>query len=160
MPAGADGHARDALVPISYLARDGVSDASSREIHPTLVGYTFNPSTLSVRVGPNAGGINFAAKIASPPKHFNLVLVPDTVKQGGRVFGSVGLTGVTNVPVVVAITSSDPKGARVPDQVTVPSGKSGVEFSFTAGSVTQSTTVMIEASYNGNKASADLTVNP
>jgi len=84
-----------------------------------------------------------------------------TVQGGQSVTATVCLNGITNVPTVVNLSSSDPH-ATVPASVTIPANQGSASFTVTTTSVTTTTSVQIVAGANlaGTAAYGILTLTP
>lgn len=84
----------------------------------------------------------------------------------GLIFSTAQATGLvvlnSNAPVggTVVFLKADSVAVRVPAKVTVPQGKSQINFTIKSSSVSSTTRVTITASLNGAQASSTLTVRP
>ncbi|HVT12731.1 MAG TPA: hypothetical protein VHE55_10730 [Fimbriimonadaceae bacterium] len=96
----------------------------------------------------------------------NVTLVSLTVNPTA-VVGPAPSTGTVTISgpapsggAIVALSSSNPTVASVPNSVTVPEGLTSATFTVSTTAVTTQTHVTISGSLNGSVANADLTVNP
>ena len=86
---------------------------------------------------------------------------PSSVTGGDSSTGTVTLTAPAPAGgAQVALSSSDPSVASVPDSVAVPAGATSASFTVTTSSVSTSTPVTISGSYSGSTQAASLTVTP
>ena len=119
----------------------------------------------------NATSVTITATAATATRTVSLTVRPATlvgliigsssVSSGGSCTAMIQLSGpAPSGGAVVALGSSDPNSASVPDSVTVPAGASLAYFSVSGNDVSQPTSVTITAIYQGASQSASITVSP
>jgi hypothetical protein len=111
-------------------------------------------------VDRNAGGLAFQANPPIVP--VSLSLSPFTTIGAGV---TTNATVTLNQPapsggVVVSLSSSDSKAAKVSATVTVPAGQLSASFPVQGSGVSNPTVVTLTAQYNGGTSSTSLTVAP
>lgn len=130
-------------------------------ITPTSPSFSFGPTSQSVTVnGANIRGLTFQANPPIVPNSY--VLSPWTM-IGAGVTTTATVTLNQAAPLggaALALSASDPKAAKVPSTVTVPAGQSSMSFPVQGSGVSATTTVTLNATYNGGTASTSLTVAP
>jgi hypothetical protein len=130
-------------------------------ISPASAAFSFAPnSQLLTVIDRNLSALSFQA---NPP------LTPASVTLSPWTTIGAGVTTTATVTLnqpapaagaVVALSSSDPKAAKVPSSVTVPAGQMSASFAVQGSGVSAATAVTVTAQYNGGTASASLTVVP
>src|SRR2546423_276848 len=85
----------------------------------------------------------------------SLAVTPATVPSGGTATVTVTLSGAA-----VSMASRDPYAFPMGNTFTMPAAQTSGSFTVQAGPVTASTTVTVQAGYNGPAQSATVTVNP
>jgi hypothetical protein len=90
----------------------------------------------------------------------SVTLSPSTLIGPGSSTGTVTLRSAASANAVVELTSSNSVFATVPFSVVVPSGQTSTTFTVNAAQVTQTTSVVISATYENVTKSATLTINP
>jgi hypothetical protein len=128
---------------------------------PASPAFSFSPASQGVSViDRNLGGLAFQA---NPP------IVPVTYTLSPWTMIGAGVTTTATVTLnqpaptggaLLALGSSNPKGAKVPANVTVPAGQSSVSFPVQGSGVSATTLVTLTAQYNGGTATRTLTVAP
>src|SRR3989441_1274743 len=150
--------------------------------HSSDGGATFTYTTITNNTGPvgprapqiatdSSGNINVIWPDNSPGNNdifftrsvslSALRVDPSSVTGGDSSTGTVTLTAPAPAGgAQVALSSSDPSVASVPDSVAVPAGATSASFTVTTSSVSTSTPVTISGSYSGTTQGASLTVTP
>src|SRR2546422_976056 len=150
--------------------------------HSSDGGATFTYTTITNNTGPvgprdaqiaidSSGNINVIWPDNSPGNNdifftrsvslSALRVDPSSVTGGDSSTGTVTLTAPAPAGgAQVALSSSDPSVASVPDSVAVPAGATSASFTVTTSSVSTSTPVTISGSYSGSTQAASLTVTP
>jgi DNA-binding beta-propeller fold protein YncE len=130
-------------------------------ITPMSASFSFGPASQSVTVnGANIRGLTFQA---NPPIVPNSYTLSPWTMIGAGVTTTATVTLNQPAPVggaVLTLSASDPKAAKVPSTVTVPAGQSSVSFPVQGSGVSATTTVTLNATYNGGTAGTSLTVAP
>ena len=130
----------------------------------TITG-TLNGSSQSAKLTVLPSGVS-----ASGDLLLRLVITPKSILSGGTATGEVTLvSAATGQPFVVTapegatvtLTSDKPDSvvSGLPPQVIIPTGKSSIAFTLVGGTVTQTTTATITATYSGATAIDTLTVS-
>ncbi len=105
------------------------------------------------------GAVKTATLTVKPAVLSSLSLNPSTVYGGSTSTGTVRLSGpAPSGGIVVALSSSKPKKAVVPPNVTVAEGSSLAAFTIKTAAVNSKTSAMISASFGGVTKKATLTI--
>lgn len=106
--------------------------------------------------------VSFSAALALlPPAVAGLAVGPASVTGGATAAGTVTLDGpAAEGGALVALASSDPSAARVPDNVRVPAGGTTVQFPVTTLPVRAAASPLLTAAAGGARATAALQVVP
>ncbi|MGA3077721.1 MAG: hypothetical protein ABSG56_29075 [Bryobacteraceae bacterium] len=147
----------DGSVVQSYDQETGGSPAGSAGYN--LFSLTYSPDGSTILYGrADASVVAAVNPFWLPP--VSSVTAPTPVVGGAKVKGTVTLAAAAPSSTVVTLTSSHAKVAAVQAQVTVPAGKTSVQFTIVGGTVGVPTAAVITAAANGRSASASVTVNP
>jgi len=130
-------------------------------VTPASAAFSFAPASqvLSV-VDRNQAGLAFEADPPTVPG--GLTLSPWTmIGPGVSTTATVTLNQAAPAGgAAVALTSSDPKAAKVPSSVTVPAGQTSATFQVQGSGVAAQTVVTLPAVFNGGTARTTVTVAP
>lgn len=122
-------------------------------------GTATTPTPLAGVTQPAPPTTTSAPPVLSTPDTLSLVLAPTAVLGQGLSTATVTLP--TTAPAggaIVTVSTSDASVAHVPSAVTVPAGALSASFSIDTATVASPSTATIVATYNGNRATAVLTV--
>ena len=130
----------------------------------TITG-TLNGNSQSAKLTVLPSGVSTSGDLL-----LRLVITPKSILSGGTATGEVTLlSAATGQPLVVAapdgatvtLTSDKPDSvvSGLPPQVIIPTGKSSTAFTLVGGTVTETTTATITATYSGATAVDTLTVS-
>lgn len=152
------------IVRLQWNFGDG---ATSLEANPTHV-YAAGTWTATLAVTDNLGATSTSAPLAitaspapstaSPPQPTAITFDRAFVIGGRDTAATVTVSGSAGV--VVALASSEPAVAAVPQSVTIPAGATSATFKVRTSRVKTSHAVTITATANQASASATLTVAP
>ncbi len=147
-----------AAVPSSVKVSAGTITSAAFKITTTAVSVT-TPVTITA----SYNGIAVPVTLTVVPLAPATVNLGQTGVAGGKpVQATVTLNGAAPTGgITVSLSSSNPSVATMPASVTVAAGaKTSSQFTITTTSVTKQTSLVITATYQGNTATATLTVRP
>src|SRR5947208_1836781 len=150
-----------ATVPSSVTVAAGATSATFAVSTSTV-----SASTMVTISASYAGVTKTASLTVNPappptPTLTSLTLSPTSVIGGRSSTGTVALSGpAPSGGAQVALSSRDTSVATVPSSVTVAAGATSATFTVRTSAVSESTTVIISASYASLTKTASLTVNP
>jgi subtilase family serine protease len=130
------------------------------------VSLTVHTGTVTVQTGVTVGGTyNGVTKSGSvtltpvtAPALSSLAISPSSVSTGSSAVLAVTLTSPALSAATVTLTTSNKTAFPVPASVTIAAGSSSVAVKITAGSVTASTPVTVDGTYQSVTKSAGVTV--
>jgi hypothetical protein len=157
-----------AVVALSSANTSLVTVSASVTVPAGQTSVTFTASTAPVT---QTTAVAVSASLAGATASTNLFLVvsravasvtlnPSSVIGPASSTATVTLRSASGGNAVVELASSNTSVATVPFSVLVPSGQASATFTVNAGQVTQTTTVVISATYENVTQSGTLTVEP
>jgi hypothetical protein len=138
-----------------------VPEGSTSATFPVTDGPVSASSLVTLTASYSGASVTFGLTVNPPAAVLSSVLVnPSTIFGGQSGTGTVSLTSVAGIGVVVSLSSSNASVASVQRWVWIPPGSSSATFPVNAGQVNASTPVTLTASYSGASVTFGLTVNP
>jgi len=140
----------------------GVPPALQVEFQPVMGQYIRLRALSEINGNPwtAVAEIDVLGAPGTPPTLLTVGLSPASLAGGSPSTGTVTLSGPAPAEgATVALSSNSPATVLVPASVTIPEGATAAVFPVATALVTNSTTVTITGSYNGNQTGT-LTLNP
>ena len=147
-------------VPSSLVIPAGQSSGSLQVQASTNVP---NSTTVTVTAAYNGSSQDASITVTvSPPALASIAISPSAVNSGASATVTIALTvAAPTGGVAVALSSTNAAAFSVPSSFVVPAGQSSGSFQVLASNVGGSTTVTVNAAYNGTTRTASVTVtNP
>ncbi|MBX7211404.1 MAG: hypothetical protein K1X78_24065 [Verrucomicrobiaceae bacterium] len=146
-----------ASTPASVAVAEGESSAA---FTLPVTGGALTVPTLG-KVYATDGATSRSASFTVTPVVNLAAVTGNTIEGGFSTTGSVSLSIPAQAGgATISLTSSNPSLVTVPASVTVPQGYGAMSFSIGTAVVTAATTVPITASFNGQTATANVSLSP